>query len=67
MYGTDEAASYIKTIQKVLFEKRTVKITGLRRAKGTECWKRCVMGIKVHTITCLEGTEGEQRYSYALS
>jgi len=44
----------------VTLEKRTLKITGLRRAKGTECWKSCVIGIKVHPITCLEGTEEEE-------
>jgi hypothetical protein len=48
----------LKEYRRVTLEKRTVKITGLRRAKGTGCWKSCVIRIKVHSITCLEGTEG---------
>jgi len=48
----------LKEYRRVTLEKRTVKITGLRKAKGTECWKSCVIGIKAHPITCLEGKEG---------
>jgi len=49
----------LREYRRLTMEKRTVKITGLRRAKGTECWKSCVKRIKVHPIACLEGTEGE--------
>jgi hypothetical protein len=45
--------------RRVKFEKRIVKITGLRRPEVTGCWKRCVMRIKSSSITYHEGTEEE--------